>query len=77
MLIDVLVLWAERRILVMQYVTGHRVDDLQYIDGNNISRDEAAAALSRIFNTMIFSPGAPLHCGKICSVTNRISASLI
>lgn len=46
----------------MQYITGHRLDDLAYIDSHSISRDEVAATLSRIFNTMIFAPGAPLHC---------------
>ncbi|KAI9727152.1 MAG: hypothetical protein M1828_007353 [Chrysothrix sp. TS-e1954] len=56
------VLWAKRRILVMEYVTGHRPDDLDYLDKNNISRDEVSATLARIFNTMIFARGAPLHC---------------
>lgn len=46
----------------MEYITGHRIDDLQYLDSNSISRDEVAAALARIFNTMIFAPGAALHC---------------
>lgn len=46
----------------MEYVTGHRPDDLPFLDSHNISRDEVSAALARIFNTMIFSPGAPLHC---------------
>lgn len=56
------VLWAKRRILVMEYITGHRPDDLKYLDDNSISRDEVAAALARIFNTMIFAKNAPLHC---------------
>ncbi|KAL9097325.1 MAG: hypothetical protein Q9165_000752 [Trypethelium subeluteriae] len=56
------VLWAKRRILVMEYVTGHRVDDLQYLDSNGIDRDEVSAALARIFNEMIFGTNAPLHC---------------
>ncbi|PNS14096.1 hypothetical protein CAC42_6609 [Sphaceloma murrayae] len=56
------VMWAKRRILVMEYVTGHRPDDLEYIDSNNISRDEVSAALARIFNEMIFGRDAPLHC---------------
>ncbi|KAK4610812.1 ABC1 family protein MCP2 [Fulvia fulva] len=53
---------ADRRFLVMEYITGHRPDDLEYLDANGISRDEVAAALSRIFNEMIFGDGAPLHC---------------
>ncbi|KAL9079144.1 MAG: hypothetical protein Q9157_001943 [Trypethelium eluteriae] len=56
------VLWAKRRILVMEYVTGHRADDLQYLDSNGIDRDEVSAALARIFNEMIFGTNAPLHC---------------
>lgn len=56
------VLWSQRRILVMEYMTGHRPDDLAYLDANGISRDEVAATLANIFNTMIFARGAPLHC---------------
>ncbi|KAI5210330.1 hypothetical protein AUEXF2481DRAFT_35024 [Aureobasidium subglaciale EXF-2481] len=54
--------WAQRRILVMDFVTGHRPDDLAYLDANNIDRDEVSAALARIFNEMIFGKDAPLHC---------------
>ena len=56
------VIWAKRRILVMEYVTGKRPDDLQYLDENGIDRDEVSAMLARIFNEMIFGNGAPLHC---------------
>lgn len=56
------VLWAKRRLLVMEYVTGRRPDDLEYLDSNGIDRDEVSAALARIFNEMIFGTGAPLHC---------------
>ncbi|KAF2004833.1 ABC1 kinase family protein [Amniculicola lignicola CBS 123094] len=56
------VLWAKRRILVMEYVSGHRPDDLEYLDSNGIDRDEVSAALARIFNEMIFGTNAPLHC---------------
>jgi aarF domain-containing kinase len=68
------VLWAKDRILVMDYVSGHRPDDLQYIDSHGISRDEVSAALARIFNEMIFGTDAPLHCdphgGNIAVRTN-------
>ncbi|PPJ60416.1 hypothetical protein CBER1_11486 [Cercospora berteroae] len=53
---------AERRILVMEYITGHRPDDLEFLDANGISRDEVSAALANIFNEMIFGKNAPLHC---------------
>ena len=56
------VLWAKRRILVMQYVNGARPDDLEYLDSHGIDRDDVSAALARIFNEMIFGTGAPLHC---------------
>lgn len=46
----------------MEYITGHRPDNLEYLDSHSISREDVAAALSRIFNTMIFAKGAPLHC---------------
>jgi len=56
------VLWAKKRILVMENVSGHRPDDLEYLDFNGIDRDEVSAALTRIFNEMIFGTDAPLHC---------------
>lgn len=56
------VVWAKKRILVMENVSGHRLDDLEFLDSNGIDRDEVSAALARIFNEMIFGTGAPLHC---------------
>lgn len=56
------VISARRRILVMDYVTGARVDNWGYFDKHNISREEVSAALARIFNVMIFQNDAPLHC---------------
>ncbi|TLS24485.1 hypothetical protein PpBr36_08182 [Pyricularia pennisetigena] len=56
------VIRADRRILVMANESGHRLDDLEYLDGQGIDRDEVSAALARIFNEMIFGDGAPLHC---------------
>lgn len=53
--------WGLKRILVMEYLTGHRTDDLDYIDSHGIDRDEVSAALARIFNEMIFGD-TPLHC---------------
>lgn len=56
------VLWAEKRILIMEYLTGGRPDDLNYLDSHNISRAEVSSCLSHIFNNMIFTPGVGLHC---------------
>ncbi|KAJ5608285.1 hypothetical protein N7537_004904 [Penicillium hordei] len=56
------VMWSQKRILVMEYIAGHRPDDLEYLDANNIDRDEVSAALAHVFNEMIFGDNAPLHC---------------
>ncbi|KAF7506174.1 hypothetical protein GJ744_012154 [Endocarpon pusillum] len=56
------VISASKRILVMSYIAGARPDNLEYLDSHHISRDEVSATLARIFNAMIFTPGAPLHC---------------
>ncbi|WPG98274.1 Hypothetical protein R9X50_00106200 [Acrodontium crateriforme] len=56
------VVWTDRRISVMEYMSGHRLDDLDFLDKNGIDRDEVSAALARIFNEMIFGRDAPLHC---------------
>jgi aarF domain-containing kinase len=46
----------------MEFIPGKRLDDLEYLDSNNISREEVSASLARIFNEMIFGSNAPLHC---------------
>ncbi|KAF8250741.1 ABC1-domain-containing protein [Wilcoxina mikolae CBS 423.85] len=56
------VIWAKPRILVMEFIPGKRLDDLEYLDSNKICRDEVSASLARIFNEMIFGKDAPLHC---------------
>lgn len=53
---------SKKRILIMEFVSGHRLDDLKYLDDNNISRAEVSACLSHIFNNMIFTPNVGLHC---------------
>ncbi|RAL59358.1 hypothetical protein DID88_006848 [Monilinia fructigena] len=42
------VLWAKKRILVMENVAGHRLDDLDFLDSNGIDRDEVSATLALI-----------------------------
>ncbi|KAL3468270.1 ABC1 family-domain-containing protein [Aspergillus heterothallicus] len=56
------VISAQKRILVMEFISGHRPDDLEFLDSNHIDRDEVSAALAHIFNEMIFGDNAPLHC---------------
>jgi len=46
----------------MEYLPGHRLDDLTFLDLNGVSREEVSAALSRVFNEMVFGKDAPLHC---------------
>lgn len=55
-------MWAQKRILVMEFITGRRPDDLDFLDRNGIDRDEVSATLAHIFNEMIFGDNAPLHC---------------
>lgn len=55
------VIWGMKRILVMENVAGHRIDDLPYLDAHGIDRDEVSAALAHVFNEMIFGD-TPLHC---------------
>lgn len=57
-----LIVSAEKRILIMEYVAGARLDDMQYLRKNNISAAEVSSCLSQIFNNMIFTPGVGLHC---------------
>lgn len=56
------VIKADKRILIMEYVEGKRLDDLNYIDKHKISRSEVSSCLSHIFNNMIFTPNVGLHC---------------
>ncbi|KAI5278500.1 hypothetical protein KEM54_004562, partial [Ascosphaera aggregata] len=56
------VISAQKRILIMEFLSGSRIDDLDYLDRNGIDRDQVSAALARIFNEMIFGHGAYLHC---------------
>ncbi|KAK9456464.1 ABC1 family-domain-containing protein [Dipodascopsis uninucleata] len=56
------VVWAKPRILVMEYISGARPDNIAFLDKHKISRNEVSVCLSHIFNTMIFTPGVRLHC---------------
>lgn len=56
------VISANRRILVMEYIKGSRLDDGKFLDNNHIPRGEVSVCLSHIFNRMIFTPNAGLHC---------------
>ncbi|EGV63477.1 hypothetical protein PSN45_004241 [Yamadazyma tenuis] len=53
---------ANKRILIMECVIGSRLDNIQYLKTNKIDPAEVSSCLSHIFNSMIFEPGASLHC---------------
>ncbi|KAA8898377.1 hypothetical protein DIURU_004661 [Diutina rugosa] len=53
---------AGKRILVMEYVAGARLDDYAYLQRHNIDPVQVSSCLSHIVNTMIFVPGIGLHC---------------
>lgn len=53
---------AEKRILIMEYVAGSRLDDLAYLRKHKINTTEVSSCLSHIFNNMIFTPNVGLHC---------------
>lgn len=51
------VLTSTKRVLIMEYIKGGRVDDLVYLADSNIDRNKVALELSRIFNQMVFING--------------------
>ncbi|CAK9441766.1 uncharacterized protein LODBEIA_P56340 [Lodderomyces beijingensis] len=53
---------AENRILIMECVSGSRLDNLQYLQEHQIDPAQVSVCLSHVFNDMIFSPGVALHC---------------
>lgn len=53
---------ANKRILILEYVGGERLDNTKYLDDNNISRSDVSSCLSHIFNSMIFTPNVGIHC---------------
>ncbi|KAK0226103.1 ABC1 family-domain-containing protein [Armillaria fumosa] len=62
------VIVAKKRVLIMEYIQGARVDDLEYLADANIDRNKVALELSRIFNQMIFINGwfhADPHLGNL------------
>ncbi|TBU26458.1 ABC1-domain-containing protein [Dichomitus squalens] len=59
---------ARKRILVMEYIQGGRVDDLVYLSEHNIDRNKVALELARIFCQMVHINGwfhADPHPGNL------------
>lgn len=72
------VLWAKRRVLVMEYIHGGRFDDLEYLAEHNIDRNKASQELTRIFSQMLYLNGyfhGDPHAGNLlirpASATSR------
>ncbi|KAJ8517148.1 hypothetical protein ONZ45_g5607 [Pleurotus djamor] len=62
------VIHASKRVLIMEYIKGGRVDDLRFLAKANIDRNKVALELSRIFNRMVFINGwfhADPHPGNL------------
>ncbi|KAI8139454.1 ABC1 family-domain-containing protein [Fennellomyces sp. T-0311] len=55
------VLWAERRIICMEYIHGVRIDDLEYMKKHNIDPSTVSTELISIFSRMTFLHGF-VHC---------------
>ncbi len=51
------VITANKRVLIMEYIQGARVDDLAYLAEMNIDRNKVSLELARIFNQMVFVNG--------------------
>ncbi|KAF9792945.1 ABC1-domain-containing protein [Thelephora terrestris] len=62
------VLFSSKRVLVMEYIQGGRVDDLEYLDAHSIDRNKVAIELSNIFSRMVHLSGwfhADPHPGNL------------
>ncbi|KIY50358.1 ABC1-domain-containing protein [Fistulina hepatica ATCC 64428] len=59
---------ASKRVLVMEYIDGARIDDLAYLSNTGIDRNKVAVELARIFDQMVFVNGsfhADPHLGNL------------
>ncbi|KAJ3299973.1 putative aarF domain-containing protein kinase 1 [Borealophlyctis nickersoniae] len=55
------VYWAKRRVLVMEFVKGKRIDDLSFLKANAISPHHVSEELTKAYSEMIFLHGF-VHC---------------
>ena len=51
------VISANKRVLIMEFIGGARVDDLEYLAAHNINRNKVSLELSRIFSQMVYIDG--------------------
>lgn len=62
------VISADKRVLIMEFIEGARVDDLEYLAAHNIDRNKVSLELSRIFSQMVYLDGwfhADPHPGNL------------
>ncbi|EIN11810.1 ABC1-domain-containing protein [Punctularia strigosozonata HHB-11173 SS5] len=62
------VIYATKRVLIMEYIRGRRVDDLEYLADHNIDRNKVSIELARIFARMVHINGwfhADPHAGNL------------
>ncbi|KAF8927706.1 hypothetical protein BGZ58_010211 [Dissophora ornata] len=55
------VVWAQKRVMVMEFMDGSRIDNVEYLKANNIKASEVSKEMARIFSQMIYKDGF-LHC---------------
>ena len=51
------VIAATKRVLIMEFIEGARVDDLAYLAKHNIDRNKVSLELARIFSQMVYLNG--------------------
>ena len=51
------VILASKRVLIMEFIEGGRVDDLEYLAEHNIDRNKVALEIQRIFCQMVHING--------------------
>ncbi|KAF9957646.1 hypothetical protein BGZ65_001934 [Modicella reniformis] len=55
------VIWSQKRVLVMEFIVGSRIDNLSYLKDNNIKVQEVSNEMARMFSQMIYKDGF-VHC---------------
>ncbi|TFK26455.1 atypical/ABC1/ABC1-B protein kinase [Coprinopsis marcescibilis] len=71
------VIHSSKRVLIMEFIQGGRVDDLKYLAENNIDRNTVSIELSRIFSEMVFRTGwfhADPHPGNLLIRPSPVSS---
>ncbi|ORZ26390.1 ABC1 family-domain-containing protein [Lobosporangium transversale] len=56
-----IVYWAQKRVMAMEFMNGSRIDDVEYLNANNIKVADVSKEMARTFSQMIYKDGF-LHC---------------